>query len=146
MYNRRWFKVLAAFALLASVAFTVSPKGADVPASALSSCPAAIEQGVGNVLPSQLSDRELCRDLEQIQGSLAFSVGGWQDAGATRSLAAGRASVASSSMTTGGGFMASPVGSAVPTFEWGDAGAGRPVAAISLPASGGWSDAGAGHR
>ncbi len=162
MYNKRWFKVLAAFALLASVAFTVSPKGADVPTSAFSNCEAALRRGPGTVLPSGLSDREICYRLPQLQGSSSSAAsllaaianrGGftvntptWGDAGAARPLAPALASVASGSMIAGGGFMASPVASAAPTFEWGDAGAGRPVAAIPLPASAGWSDAGAGHR
>jgi hypothetical protein len=71
MYYKRWFKVLVASVLLASVAFTVSPKVADVSVSAASICAAALRQGIGNVMPSQLSDRELCYRLQQIQGSTA---------------------------------------------------------------------------
>ena len=124
MYNKRWFKVLAAFALLASVAFTVGPKGADVSASAVSNCQAALRQGAGTVLPSGLSDREICYRLPQLQGSPSSAVnlsaaianrGGftvnpstWGDAGATLPLAPAFASAASGSMASSGGFLASP--------------------------------------
>ena len=125
MYNKRWFKVLAAFALLASVAFTVGPKGADVSASAVSNCQAALRQGAGTVLPSGLSDREICYRLPQMQGSSSSAASllaaianregftanpsTWADAGAIRPfLAPAFASGASGSMTASGGFMASP--------------------------------------
>jgi len=85
MYNKRWFKVLAAFVLLASVAFTWGPQGAAVPASALSNCAAALRQGYGTVMPSQLSDREICYRLEQIQGSSpSVTSASWSDANASR--------------------------------------------------------------
>ncbi len=71
MYNTRWFKALAACVLLASVALTVSPVGAAFPLVASSNCEAAIRQGSGTVMPSQLSDRELCYVLKPIQGSPA---------------------------------------------------------------------------
>ena len=128
MYNKNWFKVLAAFALLASVAFTVSPKGADAPASAISNCEAALRRGPGSVLPSGLSDREICYRLPQMQGSspsaasslaavansegLTVNLWPWGDAGATRPLAPALASIASGSMAAGGGFMASPAAGA----------------------------------
>jgi hypothetical protein len=69
MYNVRWFKVLVASVLLASLALVVSPKVADVSVSASSNCLAALRQGIGNVMPGQLSDREICYRLPQIQGS-----------------------------------------------------------------------------
>ena len=87
VYNKRWFKVLAAFVLLASVAFTGGPRGADGPASAFSNCQAAIRQGAGTALPSGLSDREICYRLPQMQGS---------------------SSSAASWLAASGGFMASP--------------------------------------
>jgi hypothetical protein len=68
MYNKRWFKVLVACVLLASVAFTGSPPGVEAPASSFSNCAAALRQGFGTVMPSQLSDREICYRLGQIQG------------------------------------------------------------------------------
>ncbi len=84
MYNKRWFKVLAAFVLLASVAFTWSPKGADVPVSASSNCEAALRRGVGTVMPSQLSDREICYLLNQIQGSPSSTTVSLPATGVTR--------------------------------------------------------------
>ncbi len=74
MYNKRWFKVLVASVLLASVAFTGSPKGAAAAVSASSNCEAALRQGYGTVMPSQLSDREICYRLPQIQGSPSSTV------------------------------------------------------------------------
>ena len=134
MYNKRWFKVLVASVLLASVAFTGSPKGAGVPAGVFSNCEAALRQGVGTVLPSGLSDRELCYRLPQMQGSSSSAAsllaaianrGGlpvnpltWGDAGATRPLAPVPASVASGSMAASGGFMASPASVAADASDY----------------------------
>ena len=124
MYNKRWFKVLAASVLLASIVFAVGPRVADVSVSAASNCAAALRQGAGTVLPSGLSDREICYRLPQLQGSSSSAVnlsaaianrGGftvnpptWGDAGATRPLAPAFASAASGSMAASGGFLASP--------------------------------------
>ncbi len=69
MYNKRWFKVLAVFVVLASVAFPGSPQAAAAPLIASgSNCTAALRQGYGTVMPGQLSDREICYRLQQIQG------------------------------------------------------------------------------
>jgi hypothetical protein len=84
MYNKRWFKVLVACVLLASVAFTGSPQGVNVPASAASNCAAALRQGFGTVMPSQLSDREICYRLEQIQGSPSSATVNLPSGGITR--------------------------------------------------------------
>jgi hypothetical protein len=84
MYDKRWFKVLVACVLLASVAFTVSPPRVDVPASAFSNCAAALRQGFGTVMPSQLSDREICYRLGQIQGSPSSATVNLPGGGITR--------------------------------------------------------------
>jgi hypothetical protein len=134
MYNKRWFKVLVASVLLASVAFTVNPPGAAVPAGASSNCVAALRQGAGTVMPSGLSDREICYRLPQMQGSpssaasllaaianrgrLTVNPLTWGDAGVTRSLAPALASGASGSTAVSGGFLASPAPAAAGASDY----------------------------
>jgi hypothetical protein len=116
MYNKRWFKVLVAVVLLASVAFAASPSGAAASLLAVgSNCAAALRQGVGTVMPSQLSDREMCYLVRGIQGGPSSTVAVSPAAGVAR--------------------LAAPV---LPEAGWQDAGAARPSAAPVAPAAAGY--------
>ena len=155
MYNNRWFKGLATVALLGLVVFTSGAKVADVRSAAsgpaFSNCQEALRQGVGNVMPSQLSDREMCYRLTQIQasgssaagllaaiagrGGFTVNLATWGDAGTGRSFNFASLSQPGSWQDEG-----------ARTAVWGDAGVARPLAAAPLSASAGWADAGAGGR
>ena len=155
MYNNRWFKGLATVALLGLVVFTSGAKVADVSSAAssptLSNCQEAVRQGAGTVLPSRLSDRELCYRLTQIQaspstgagllaaiasrGGFTVNLASWGDAGAGRSFNSAFPVKPGSWQDEG-----------ARTTVWGDAGVARPLTAAPPSASAGWADAGAGSR
>jgi hypothetical protein len=156
VYNNRWFKGLATVALMGLVVFTSGAKAADVSSAAsspvLSNCQAALRQGAGTVMPSRLSDRELCYRLTQIQasgssaagllaaiasrGGFTVNLASWGDAGAGRPLNSAPLLFKAGSWQDEGAR----------TAVWGDAGVARPLAAAPLSASAGWADAGAGGR
>ena len=124
MVNSRWFKMLISFALLGVIvstgAFTVADVSSGVPSPTLSNCQEALRHGPGTVLPNQLSDRELCYRLPQLQGSSSSSAG---------LLAA---------IANRGGFTVNLA------TTWGDVGAARPLAAAVAAAA--WGDAGVSRR
>jgi hypothetical protein len=131
MYNKRWFKVLAAVVLLASVAFAASPSGAAASflASNSSNCEAALRQGVGNVMPSQLSDREMCFLVRQIQAGPSYMVAGAQAAGTARLAAPVLPGPEAGWQDAGAARFAA----LLPAAGWQDAGAARPSAALAAP-------------
>ena len=127
LYNSRWLKMLASFALLGLVLLTGGATLADIPAGgaskvALSHCLEGLRQETGSVLPSRLADRNTCAQLEQIDASFT-----------PPAAVAGHANFALSSV-------ALPAQAAT----WRDAGAARPLAATAAALA--WRDAGAGRR
>ena len=127
LYNSRWLKTLASFALLGLVLLTGGATVADIPAGgvpkvAFSHCLEGLRQETGSVLPSQLADRNTCAQLEQVDASFtpAAAVAGHAD------------------------FAPSSVALLAQAATWRDAGAARLLAATAATAA--WGDAGAGRR
>ena len=148
MYNSRWFKTLASFALLGLVVFTGGATVADIPAGgapnvALSHCLEGLRQETGSVLPSQLSDRNTCAQLEQVDSSLSSADRDAALAGHADFVLSSVAPLAQPVSWRDAGA-ASPLTAASATVVWGDAGAARPLAAAAATAA--WGDAGASQR
>jgi hypothetical protein len=122
MYTNRWFRFLVSCALLGSVLFASAATVVDIPSGApnvtLSNCQEAVRRGAGTVLPSGLSDREMCYRLTQIQASQSSAAG---------LLAA---------IASRGGYTVN-----LAAATWGDAGASRPLSLAQVAAQ--WRDAGA---
>jgi hypothetical protein len=150
LYNSRWLKTLASFALLGLVLLTGGATVADIPAGgvpkvAFSHCLEGLRQETGSVLPSQLADRDACAQLEQIDATRLTS---------PAAVVAGRADFALSSVailarpaTWRDAGAADPLAAAAATAVWGDAGAARPqAAAVYYTPGDDWMNAGASRR
>jgi hypothetical protein len=162
--NNRWLQLLVSFALLGSVVFTSAATVADissrVASPTLSICQEAVRRGAGTVLPSGLSDRELCSRLPQLQGDQSSvagllaaiaSQGGftvnlattWGDAGASRPLSLAQTAA---QWRDAGAIRLQAAEYITPGDDWMDAGATRLQAAGYITPGDDWMDVGAGQR
>jgi hypothetical protein len=165
MVNNRWFKLLVSFVLLGSVVFTSAATVADISSGVasptLSNCQEAVRRGAGTVLPSGLSDRELCSRLLQLQGDQSSAAGllaaianrggftvnlaatTWGDAGASRPLSLAQAAA---QWRDAGAIRLQAADYITPGDDWMDAGATRLQAAGYITPGDDWMDVGAGQR